>query len=265
VHEITGDDFPIEVMLPAGASPETYEPVPQQLIAAEKAQLIFTTGLLDFENALVTKLDPAVTTTQTHKVINLFVGMELLSENCDHTHAQTTNQDDAHTPGPPQNHHGQGIDPHIWMSPPRLIIMAKNVYSAFALLYPDSTKYTANYHKLIDKLSALNELIMIKLQASNVRSFIIYHPALTYYADDYGLTQISIEQEGKEPSVAKLKALITKAKEDKIDKIFYQSQFSQAVVQSVAREIGARMVEIDPLKEDVLTNLANITSMITGR
>jgi len=244
VHEITGDDFPIEVMLPAGASPETYEPVPQQLIAAEKAQLIFTTGLLDFENALVAKLDQGATLSE-NRIINLSTGMELLAGDCDHEH--------------------RGIDPHIWMSPPRLAIMAKNIYCAISRLYPDSTKYTANYTKLIDDISTLNSSIMSELRKSDVRCFIIYHPALTYYANDYGLTQISIEQEGKEPSASKLKALIIKAKEENIDKVFYQSQFSQAVVRSVATEIGARIVEIDPLKEDILTNLSDITCMIAGK
>jgi len=243
VREIIGDDFPIEVMLPSGASPETYEPVPQQLIAAEKAQLIFTTGLLDFENTLVGKIGRA------SKVVNLSGGITLIAGNCDE------NQGHAH---------GHGVDPHIWASPKELIIMAKNIYNAIAPLYPDSTKYTDNYNKLTVKLNTLDSLITNKLQRSGARCFLIYHPALTYYARDYGLTQISIEDEGKEPSATKLKALIITAKEEKIDKIFYQRQFSQAVVQSIAAETGARMVEIDPLKEDAVANIIDITSLIAG-
>ncbi|GHV01250.1 hypothetical protein FACS1894159_08740 [Bacteroidia bacterium] len=143
--------------------------------------------------------------------------------------------------------------------------MATNLYRAIALLYPDSTKYQANYEQLTVRLNQLDTLIYSKLSASNVRMFIIHHPALTYYARHYGLTQIAIEHDGKEPSVAKLKELIATAKEEKIKKVFYQRQFSAATVRSIAEEIGASVVEIDPLKEDAVENLLYITHQITEK
>jgi len=248
VTAIIGGDFQVETLLPAGASPETYEPTPQQLIATEHAPLIFVTGLLDFEKVIVGKLCDK----DGNKVVILSKGIQLIEG-----HGVDADGHNTGTPG-----RGHGVDPHIWLSPIELAAMAGNIYNAIARLHPDSAKYAGNYHKLISDLSALNERIKNEIDSAKIKSILIYHPALTYYASHYGLAQIAIEQEGKEPSAATLKVLVDRAKKEKIDKIFYEKQFPEAVVRSISQETGARAVEIDPLREDVMRNLLDITTLI---
>lgn len=252
VHEIVGNDLPIEVLVPAGASPETFEPTPQQFVALNQARLIFNVGLLDFENGLIGKI------ANQQKVIDLHKGIKLLTETCSHTEYCKSNGCDT-------NHHAHGIDPHIWTSPKALQCMAKNAYDAIRRIYPDSTKYEANYRKLHAKLVDLDNRTARRIEESGIRMFVIYHPALTYFARDYGLQQIAIEDEGKEPSARHLARLIEQARAQKIRNIFYQSQFPASTVEIIAHDIGATAVRIDPLREDAIANIEEITCLITAR
>ena len=173
----------------------------------------------------------------------------------------------AATPAP-QAHghsHAHGIDPHIWTSPRALQHMAANAYEAIHALWPDSVKYTENHARLQEQLAALDARTAGKIAASGVRYFIIYHPALTYYARDYGLQQVAIEDDGKEPSARALARLIEQARRDSVRTIFYQSQFPASAVEVIARDIEAQSVAIDPLKEDVIANIDSLTDLIVAQ
>ena len=98
---------------------------------------------------------------------------------------------------------------------------------------------------------------------SGVKYFIVYHPALTYYARDYGIRQVAIETDGKEPSARQLAGIIRNARKDKVRKIFYQNQFPKSVVEVIAQDMEAEYIEIDPLDEQVLENIDRITDLIT--
>ena len=247
VCDIIGDDFPVEVLVPAGASPETFEPTPRQFIELNRAQLIFSVGLIDFETALLSKLE------DQQRVIHLSQGIELLAGSCSHC-----NHNHHH------NHH-HGIDPHVWTAPKALQQMARNAYEAIHRLYPDSVKYTVNHQALQDRLQQLDQSVAQQIAASNTRYFIIYHPALSYYARDYGITQVAIEQDGKEPSAKRLAELINQARADGIKRLFYQSQFPASSVEIIAKDIAAESVQIDPLREDVIANIQEITNLITAQ
>lgn len=242
VDKITNNDLHVNVLVPAAASPETYEPTHKQTIEISRSKVVFTTGLIDFENILVDKLS---TINNAVNFVDLSDGITTLSGSCSHVG------------------HAHGVDPHIWTSPRLLKVMARSVYENIALLYPDSTHYYDNYNLLLAQLDSLDSYISAKISESKMPYFIIYHPALTYYANDYGIKQVALEQEGKEPSVSYLKQVISQAKADKIKYVFYQSQFSRLAVESVAIEIDAQAVEVDPLSEDVIDNLKNITDLIT--
>lgn len=245
VGKITGDDYRIETLMPSGSSPETYEPTPKQLLSLSDADLVFTVGLIDFERKLVEK----VMEQADYKVVNLSDDIALLSG------SGGSSIDE---------HHHHGIDPHIWTSPKQLKIMAANAYRAISLLHPDNKKYEANYLKLLDELDELDVKIANILDSACIKSFFIYHPAMTYYANDYGIEQVSIEQEGKEPSADQLKSLIDLARKENIVTILYQREFSRSMVETVAKDIGATLVEIDPLAEDIFQNMIEITQHIAG-
>ncbi|MDE5906934.1 MAG: zinc ABC transporter substrate-binding protein, partial [Alistipes sp.] len=231
-------------------SPETYEPTPRQFAELNRAQLIFNVGLIDFETALLQKIG------ERNKIVNLSHGIDLMAGSCSHGHHS---HDSEHG-----MHHAHGIDPHVWTSPKALQRMAANAYEAIRTAYPDSTKYTRNYERLRERLRELDGRTAGRIERSGVKSFIIYHPALTYYARDYGLEQAAIEADGKEPSARRLGETIRKARERGVRKILYQSQFPSSVVEVAARDIGGQPVRIDPLRADAIANIDEITDLITS-
>ena len=245
VQGIVGDDFDIEVLVPPGASPETFEPTPRQFVGLNKARMIFNVGLIDFETTLLSKVE------EQEKVVDLSHGIELIAGSCSHcSHGHT---------------HAHGIDPHVWTSPKALQKMAENAYEAIRSAYPDSVKYETNYRHLQQELQALDKRTEEQIAGSGVEYFIIYHPALTYYARDYGLRQMAIEADGKEPSARQLTQIIRQAREDGVRRILYQNQFPASTVEVIARDIDAEYVEIDPLREDVIANIDGITGIITSK
>ena len=243
ISEITGGDFPVEVLVPAGASPETFEPTPKQFIALNRAQAVFSVGLLDFERALTSRIDDG------SKVVNLSRGIETIAGSCAHEHHG--------------HRHVHGIDPHVWTSPRQLMTMAENAYEAIHVLWPDSVKYESNYVAYAEKLRVLDAECADACARSERGCFVIFHPALTYYARDYGIEQIAIEHEGKEPAARQLGAIIERARQSGVRRVFYQSQFPRSTVETVASDIGAECAEIDPLAADVTDNIMRITRLIT--
>ena len=139
VEGIVGEDFPIEVLVPAGASPETFEPTPRQFVELNRARMIFSVGLIDFEQSLLQKLE------ERDKVVPLSRGIELLAGSCAHMHGNDG-----------EHGHAHGIDPHVWTSPRALSIMARNAYEAIHAAWPDSTKYTLNHERLQEQLRELD-------------------------------------------------------------------------------------------------------------
>lgn len=243
VKEIVGEDFRIEVLVPPGASPETFEPTPRQFIGLNEAQLVFNVGLLEFETALLDKIEDRT------KIVDLSRGIVRIEGSC--AHAGRNGSDHAH-----------GVDPHVWTSPRALQRMAENAYEAIHARWPDSAKYTANHARLQEELRQLDLRTAEKIARSGIRYFIIYHPALTYYSRDYGLRQEAVEADGKEPSAKRLTALIRQARKDGIGRLLYQNQFPVSVVETIARDIGAECAEIDPLREDAIANIDSITDLI---
>ena len=245
VENILGNDFEITVLVPQGASPETFEPTPKQLREVESARFVFGTGLLEFEQELLRRV------ARNEQIVNLSQGIELIGGTCSHAHKNKS------------CNHAHGVDPHVWCSPKSLIKMAENAYSAIIGEMPDSTKYKMGYNELIIKLSDLNLEVSKKCFRDEKTSFVIYHPALTYLARDYQLKQIAIENEGKEPSAKQIARIIEQMRKDSVKHILYQSEFPASSVEVICKDTGATAVEINPLDEDVFSNIRRITTLIT--
>ncbi len=247
VEAIVGEDYPVEVLVPPGASPETFEPTPRQYVTVNCARRLFQIGLIDFERNLVAKIaDPK-------KVVDLgqASGIELLTGSCSHAHG-----DHAHG-------HTHGVDPHLWSSPRALQRMAAVIYETIRADHPDSVRYARNYERLQTELAELDRRTAERLARSGVGTILVYHPALAYYARDYGLEQIAIEHEGKEPSARHLAELIRRARAEGIDRILYQVQFPKSSVEAIAADLGAEAVCFDPLAEDAIANIDAVTTLIT--
>lgn len=245
VEQITGDDFQVGVLVPTGASPETFEPTPKQIITLGEAELVFSTGLIGFENALTHRIE------EQRDIIHLAHGIELIAGSCSHNHTTHT----------AEHHHG--IDPHIWTSPQELKIMARNAYEAIIQQYPDSIKYTSAYHLFDHRLDSLDNACRRMCEASDAKAFVVYHPALTYFARAYGIEQIAIEDDGKEPSAKHIANIIASAKSKSVKCLLYQTQYPRSTVEIIARDMGIECREFNPLEEDVVKNISHITRCIT--
>lgn len=242
VEAIVGDEFTVEVLVPAGASPETFELTAKQFVALNESVMVCGTGLLDFERSLLERI------YDQSKVINLSVGIDVIAGSCSHTH------------------HGHkcthGIDPHIWCSPKSLSVMAKNIYNALVAAMPERD-FQAGYTALNERINRLDADVTQLCSEASLPYFIIYHPALTYIARDYNLEQVAIEAEGKEPSAKRIAQIIERARRDGIKRVFYQSEFPQSSVAVVAEDIGANAVEINPLDENVFDSILAMVTLIT--
>ena len=229
---IVGDGVRVEVLIPAGASPETFEPTPRQITAMADSKAVYTVGLIEFERSLTART--GITATPLCEGIKLIGG---------HYH----------------NGHNHGADPHIWTSPRELRVMASNLHRHLRTIFPDSTHYDARYAQLDSALVELDLYVASCWAVADHDYFIIYHPALTYYARAYGIEQVAIEQEGREPSARSLTTLIERARRDSVKQIFYQRPYPASVVEVVAESIGAEAIEFDPLAEDVRSMIHSIT------
>ena len=241
VEEITEGDFRVDVLVPQGTSPETFDPAPRQIMALDKAQMVFAVGLIDFEQALLKRVGKNIT--------NLSDGVELMAGACSHAH---------------EGHHHHGIDPHIWTSPRELKIMAYNTHKRIMQQYPDSVKYTKAYEALVQELDSLDRECELKISTSDTKAFAIYHPALTYYARAYNIEQIAIEADGKEPSAKHIANIIDKAHDKAIRTLLYQVEYPRSVVDVVAKDMGIEPKEINPLASNPLQFIKDVTNAITG-
>ena len=213
----------------------------------------FTIGNLAFERA---QLFPLLADNKQGRVVHLSDGCELVASSCScgATHEE---EDEDH------NHaDDKGVDPHIWMSPRFMLQMVDRVYEELSKTYPQhKEEFQQNDSVLREKVVDLDNLASEKLAGKQGKAFIIYHPALTYFAADYGLEQIAIEQEGKEPSPAVLKEVIDHATNKEINLILIQNQFDVENAQAVAKSTGCSVKTINPLTNnwnEEMTNLIHV-------
>ena len=244
VEEVTCGDFAVEIVVPEGASPESFEPSARHISQMSSAELVFEVGLINFEQSLIKHI------ANSDNLVDLSEGIEPMSGCCSHAHHSH------------HSHHSHGIDPHIWTSPRTLRTMVANIERAVVERYPDSVKYRTAAHSLIERIEALDDYCNKQIAESNAKSMMIYHPAYTYYARDYGIEQIAIEQEGKEPTPRQLTSLIERAKSEGINAILIQPQYSIDKVAAIAEACGAEVITTNPLSEDIIGEIERITHII---
>ncbi|MCP4219283.1 MAG: zinc ABC transporter solute-binding protein [bacterium] len=350
LQRIAGDRFDINVMIPPGHSPATYEPTPQQMTGVSRSVLYLRIGHIGFEKGWMDKIasiNPTMKIIDTSRGVSLLTGIphdhgepqntaeehKTVESIEAHTHSPAkANGPEAGTPlankiaiksknviendhchehghndkvvepsgevGPPaaeetpaidkevheaedaHNHrhnegkqlekarpadtndhdhdHG-GVDPHIWLSPEAVKIQARHILDALIAFDPTGSEFFRKNYDLfvkdIDSLQEENKAVMAPLKG---RQFMVYHPAWTYFAREYGLRQLPIEIEGKSPGVKDLKNIIDLAKKENIRVIFVQSQFDSQSAQAVAGEIGGKVVAMDPLAFQWLDNMKKI-------
>lgn len=240
VEQIAGNDVNVNVMVPAGSSPETYEPTPQQMVDLSQSGFYFKVGQIGFEKTWMKKLQQ---NAPDMKVIDTSAGIRMLK-------TQSGN-----------------IDPHTWMSIKSADIITSNIAKALMEKYPKKAeeykKRLRDFRKnKLDKLQNEIDKYQSSIKGEKQKCFVIYHPTLTYFAKENGLKQYAIEEEGRETSITQLKELIQRAKSEDINLIFVQKEFSNRNIQVFIDATHSKAVEINPLSYDWEGQMLLITKEI---
>jgi len=235
IEKLAGELVDVNVLIPPGASPATYEPSLAQLSKLSRSELYMRIGYVGFELSWMEK----ISSVNPHmKIVDLSRGIDLIHE-------------EEEDPGDHHDHSHGGIDPHIWMSVINAKIIARNVYNELIQLFPaEEEKMKNKLSEFNDELDTLQDSVAKHMKDLEQRNFLIYHPALSYFARDYDLHQYPIEIEGKTPSPAHLKRLTDLSQEKNISAIFVQSQFDIRNAEVLADEIDAEIVQFNPLDEE---------------
>jgi zinc transport system substrate-binding protein len=282
VQQIGKDRVDVNIMVSPGSSPATYEPKPRQMAKLSKTTLYFSIGV-PFENAWLKKISAA---NPSMKVIHTDHGIKKIAM-AEHHHGEDAHHDEKHETGHHEGEHhhdkehhddahegehhdeeGQkdgdhhdhtGLDPHIWTAPALVKIQAKTILKALQAADPSNKdEYEANYNSFTARIEVLDQELKQVFAGKKGLQFMVYHPAWGYFAHEYGLEQVPIEIEGKDPKPAQLKELIKYARERDVHVIFVQPQFATKSADLIAKEIGGQVAFANPLAEDWMANLRMI-------
>lgn len=233
VEAVADTDFVVNVMLPPGADHHSWEPLPKQITALAGSEAFVINGKLGFELAWMRRFREV---NPTMKIADLSQVIELIEPVGEEGH---------------EGHGHEGADPHYWLSPKEAYKIAAAVRDLVTELNPaGADRYAVNYDELIAEIARADSIVSSLLRGAPSKTFMIFHPALTYMARDYGLEQISFEDEGKSPSPARMKELVDLTRERGIKIIFIQAEYDLKGAQVLAEETGATLVVIDPMNPE---------------
>ena len=245
----------VDVMVGPGQDPHTYEPTPRQMTRLSQALVFFRVGV-PFEDTLLPKLGSArqLRIVDTRKGITLIPMVE---------HEGGEDEADAHAEAAHHEHHGDELDPHIWISPRLAKVQAQTICGVLMEIDPaHKADYEKNLQQLQADLDGLDAHIAAALAPLKGKTFFVFHPAFGYFAQDYGLKQEAVETGGKTPGPKHVKNLIDKARSEGVHVIFVQPQFSEQAARTIAQQIGGVVVPIDPLSRDYVANLQEVARQI---
>ena len=245
--QITGKLYKSEVMVPPGVGPETYNPTPRQMSEMARAEAYFANGYLGFEETYVEKFQSI---NPNLVFINTSTGVHLI-------------QAEGHDHG--DHAHEKGVDPHTWSSPSGARIIARNIFDGMVKIDPANKEhFQINLDRLLAKIDSVDQVVNAILSNIPSRKFMIFHPALGYFARDYHLEQLSIEFEGKVPTPRHIQNIVKEAMSQKIVNIMIQREFDVENAEIIANETGSKVIQIDPLAYDWPGEMISLARKMAG-
>ena len=241
VEQIGGDRIEVTAMVEPGRSPETFEPGPQQITRLSQAVLYFRIGI-GFEEAWLKRVREI---RHGFRIVDTRRGVPLLAFH--HSH-----------PG-----EDQGADPHIWLDPGRVRTQAATIELALEEVDPSGGEvYRANLSRFLSALDELDAELKEVFRNAQGKKFLVWHPAFGYLADAYGLEQIAVEQEGKEPNAKGLTEILDQIRREGFQILFVPEQTRTRAMENLSKDAGLRIVRLDPLAKDYLINMRAMARQI---
>ncbi len=235
VEAVCGDAVEVVTMIPPGSSPENYEPTPAEMEKFSDASVYFAIGVPTEEANILPNVGDVKVVSLQDEVAKVY----------------------------PDRTFGEERDPHIWLSPVRVKVMIDVIAREMTALDPENAEaYNKNADTYKAQLDEVDTQINEALAGVTNKSFIVYHPAFGYFADDYGLTMYALEEEGKEATAEHLQEVIDIAKADNAKVIFYQAEIDSSQSQAFAEEIGGKTMQLEPLSPDYIENLRAMASLM---
>lgn len=234
VKAVGGDKVSVTVVVPPGAEPHTFEPTPSLMVDLSKADLYIMNGA-----GLEYWIDRLLLANKNMTVLDSSKGISLLAESEDE------------------------MDPHIWLSLRNAAIQVENICQGMTEIDPQNKDYYAkNRDDYLQKLKALDEKLNETFAGKKNKIFIVHHPAWTYFARDYGLNQVPLMENEKEPGPKYLGEVIEIARKNNITTLFVEPQYNPKAAEAIAQEMNAEIITIDPLAENYLDNMVNASQEI---
>jgi zinc transport system substrate-binding protein len=258
VQKIGGDLVDVSVLVPAGASPHNFEPKPRQMAELSKSAVYFAVGI-DFEKFWLKKIAAA---NPKMRVVRTDDGIARIpmADRHDEKTSRRPHPQELKTEIPAKdNYGGVSPDPHVWLSPALVKIQAGHIRDALVAIDPiHRSKYESRYASFMREIDELDAELKALFAGRKGAQFMVFHPSWGYFAKAYGLVQVPVEIEGKDPKPAQLQKLIRHARERHIKVVFVQPQFSAKSAELLSGEIGGQIIYTDPLAENWAGNLREV-------
>ncbi len=253
VERIAQGRVNVQLLVPSGADPHTYEPTPKQVQTAHQAKLWVRIGD-PFEDKILKVLQQEHTTLRT---LQIWEKLPLLPLE-EHTHCAHHHHDHGHG-----HHEHEAQDKHVWLSPRLAKIQAQEIEVALCALMPENrTFFEKNLNDFLTDLDTLDKELTSLLTPLKGRAILVSHPAFGYFCRDYGLIQLSIESEGKEALPQKIANTMKEAVQHRVGCVITQGQYSPKAAELVAKKLQLPIFSIDPYAEDYFENLRQLASAI---
>ena len=239
LDQLGGERIQVTVLIPPGASPHVFEPSPAAVAEAAKARVLVYVGagLDPWVSRLVARRGP-----DDPGVVQATAGLPLIAEVAPHSHG--------HHPGKGAAHRHEQGNPHVWLDPVLAQDICRRIAAALMAVDPEYREYyQGNLSRYLAELEALHREIEAAVASFRLKEFVSFHPAFTYFARRYGLTEAGVIEAapGREPTPGHLKRLAAQLKKSGARAVFAEPQLSPRAAEVLAREAGVKVLILDPL------------------
>lgn len=250
VEAVGGDLVDVTTIIPVGFSPANYEPSARQIVEINQSAVYFTLGVPAESANIIPELSNVDFVYLEEEVSLIYDDLYFDHE---HTHGDELTEEHAEF----------SRDPHIWLSIKRVKVMIGIIAETLSELDPDNEAiYQANATDYLALLDALDTEITTMFEDKTMRTFIVYHPSYGYFADDYNLEMLALEEDGKDPSITHLQELIDYARDNDIYYVYHQAEIDSERVETFKDDINGQSVELYPLAYDYIQTMREMAQKI---